>query len=93
MTLEKQFHNALHYLKRNYPNGVTTWGKCCNDYCDKPARGSGYCADCAEAMIAEIINDKDIARGIHDAIKKASILIGSALFKVESQRQRKRTSE
>lgn len=84
MTLEQQFNNALHYLRRNYPNAVTTWGKCCNDYCDKSARGSGYCADCSEEMIAEIIGDKEIAAGIHAATKEASSFINKALNKIDA---------
>ena len=81
-TLEQQFNVALHYLRRNYPNTVTTWGTCCSDCCDKPARGSSYCANCAEEVIAEIIDDKEIAAGIHAATKEASDFIDKALNKI-----------
>lgn len=85
MSPEQQFYQALYNLRRNYPNTISTWGRCCNDYCENDARGSGYCADCSEEMLAEVIGSKEIAAGIHQATKEASDFITIALERVYSR--------
>jgi len=82
-SLELQFYSALYALRQNYPNQVTTWGSCCNDYCNKPARGGGYCADCCEEQIAEIIDNKELALEIHNATTLTASLINRSLDKTK----------
>ena len=68
MSKEQDFYNALHDLRRAYPTGITTMGKCCIKGCDIQARGGGLCPTHAEHKLAEVIGDKEIAIKLHEAI-------------------------
>ena len=45
----------LHGIRRNYPEGVTTFGHCLTKGCNTLARGAGFCADCHEKKLAKIV--------------------------------------
>ena len=52
------FNHLIHDLKRQHPQGVTTWGPCLNyDKCGNSARGGDACADCVEKTLAAYVGN------------------------------------
>ena len=80
MSKERDFFDALHDLRRNYPtNKGTTWSECSTDGCTRSARGGGYCACCSETKIALITGDMMLAKNLHQHIADVHKLICNAL--------------
>ena len=84
MTKESEFYQLLHTLRRNYPNGVTTWSNCINE-CGEPARGGGKCATCCESEIGLLVGNDRLANAIHETTKQAQDYIALAIDSIEDQ--------
>ena len=80
MSKERDFFDALHDLRRNYPtNKGTTWSECSTDGCTNSARGGGFCACCCETKIALITGDAGLANDLHNDISNTHEKICIAL--------------
>ena len=62
-------------IDRSYPDWPSTFGGCRTDGCGNSARGCGYCADCHEEKLAEIVGARP-AKEYHDAIKERAAAYG-----------------
>ncbi len=56
-------------IDRNYPDWPSTFGACRTDGCGNSARGCGYCADCHEKKLADIVGVYPASK-YHDAVKE-----------------------
>ena len=84
--LEQDLDLLIYELRRNYPSGCTTWGKCYNPSCQESARGSGQCVKCLTGHIGRLIGCHKLAMDYQQAYKRAHRL--EQMVRDESAKQR-----
>lgn len=67
----RAFERLVYDLRRQFPDGPSTFSPCGVHGCTLLARGGGLCSDCLRECLSELTGQPALANRLHDALETA----------------------